>query len=172
MTQEQNKLTDNDFDAKYTCEYNRVMLRELAQQQDTGSTTIDDMAPFGGCMYETYGEEYARVQQMAAENPKRVWTVISCDGWEGIVAGWHYTNRLGYLITEQEWGSDEEEYTVYDERTVNDWFHTLEADVLSEMFVIPATEIDEDKKDELYEIWSEWDLDRREELMETFKAKD
>jgi len=168
----QNKLTDDDFFSKYTCEYNRVMQSKLAEQEDNGRTTIEDMAPYNGCMYETYDEEYQRVKEMVAQNPKRVWTIINCDGWEGIVAGWHWVNRMGYLITEQEWESDEEEYTVYDERTVNDWFLTLEADVLSEMFVIPATEIDEDKKDELYEIWSEWDLDRREELMETFKAKD
>ena len=168
----QNKLTDDDFFSKYTCEYNRVMQSKLAEQEDNGRTTIEDMAPYRGCMYETYDEEYQRVKEMVAQNPKRVWTIINCDGWEGIVAGWHWVNRMGYLITEQEWSSEEEEYTCYDERTVNDWFLTLEADVLSEMFVIPATEIDEDKKDELYEIWSEWDLDRKEELMETFKAKD
>lgn len=66
---------------------------------------------FGGCMYETYGEEVEYVRQVAIANPRRVWTIIDGDGeslW--YIAGMKFVNRLGYLVTEGEWQDEHEQY--------------------------------------------------------------
>jgi hypothetical protein len=73
-----------------------------------------------GNLYETYGEEVEYVQSM---HPNFVWTLVSGEGCDLIVAGYAYVNRLGYYITENPWNDDmdsvllsvEEECICYDE---------------------------------------------------------
>jgi hypothetical protein len=51
----------------------------------------------GGCLFETFGEELAFVRRQA---PETIWTLI--DGEDGdvyIVSGFHFVNRVGYLIS-------------------------------------------------------------------------
>lgn len=62
---------------------------------------IDDNASFDGCMFETYGEELEYIQNFAKENPKKIWTILDCDGKMYYSSGYHYVNRLGYFITEE-----------------------------------------------------------------------
>lgn len=94
------------FFAKYTPEHNKVLLAKKRED-----ISPDDIAPYAGCMYETYGEEYERVKQVLAENPKRVWTVLDGGGpYLCLSAGFHFVNRMGYIITEEEWENIEEEY--------------------------------------------------------------
>jgi len=57
---------------------------------------------FDGCMFETYGEELEYVQKIARESPRRVWTIVEVDGIMYYESGFHFVNRLGYLITEEE----------------------------------------------------------------------
>jgi hypothetical protein len=98
-----------EFEKKYHPEFNQVLAATW-----TKSLRLEDMCAYGGCLYETYGEEYERVLAMVKENPKRVWTILDGEGSALVVsAGWHYVNRLGYLITEEEWESPEEEYFDY-----------------------------------------------------------
>ncbi|HMP04538.1 MAG TPA: hypothetical protein PKC45_18780 [Gemmatales bacterium] len=50
-----------------------------------------------GCLFETYGEELALVRQ---QDPATVWTLV--DGDDGdmyVVSGFHFVNRIGYLIS-------------------------------------------------------------------------
>jgi hypothetical protein len=54
-------------------------------------------------MYETYGEE---VEYVKSIHPNFVWTLVSGDGCDLIVAGYAYVNRLGYYITENPWNDD------------------------------------------------------------------
>jgi len=72
---------------------------------------LGDNASFDGCMFETYGEELKIVQKINHLTPKRVWTIIECDGKMYYESGYHFVNRLGYLITEEEAEADVE-YTV------------------------------------------------------------
>lgn len=58
-----------------------------------------------GNLYETYGEEVEYIQSM---HPNFVWTLVSGDMCDLIVAGYAYVNRLGYYITENPW-SDEDD---------------------------------------------------------------
>ncbi len=54
-------------------------------------------APFNGCMFETFGEELIHV---LAESRTKVWTVFD-DPATLLISGYHITNSLGYIITEQ-----------------------------------------------------------------------
>lgn len=71
-------------------------------------------------MYETYGEEVEYVQN---HDPNFVWTLVTGDMSDLIVAGYAYVNRLGYYITEIPWEDDmdcvlisvEKECECYDE---------------------------------------------------------
>jgi hypothetical protein len=40
----------------------------------------------------------------------RLWTIVDADGDLLIVAGYHFVNRLGYLLTVEPWASADEEY--------------------------------------------------------------
>jgi hypothetical protein len=62
---------------------------------------LDPNAPFDGCMYETYGAERAFVEQINAEQPLTVWTVVEDDDGRAVaVDGLHWVNRLGFIVTE------------------------------------------------------------------------
>jgi len=124
-------LTEEQFDEKYKLVKNH----------------IDGNAPYDGCMFETYEEEYEYVKKMSEEHPKRVWTIVSGEAVEECddencffyadeepetyieemethlrkchsestvyITGFHYVNREGYLISEEEW-TDENEHCVLD----------------------------------------------------------
>lgn len=78
---------------------------------------LDNNASFDGNMFETYGDELEFVREMIKEN--RVITIIETDGDpdfdydkaydEGLetpldmmyVSGYHFVNRIGYLITKE-----------------------------------------------------------------------
>lgn len=68
----------------------------------------------GGTMYETYGAEEQFVREQVAVNPKKVWTLLDCDGKMICVSGWHYVNRFGYFVTEVECDNDNEFYSAED----------------------------------------------------------
>jgi hypothetical protein len=58
---------------------------------------FDMNASLDGCMFETYGEEFAFVQQ---QSPNCIWTLMtSNDGQLCLSSGYHFVNRLGYVIT-------------------------------------------------------------------------
>lgn len=58
-----------------------------------------------GYMFETYGKEQEYVY---AKHYKFVWTYMDVDGGTALVAGRHFVNRIGYLITEKPWESGDE----------------------------------------------------------------
>ncbi len=84
----ENKISEDDFYEIYKPQKNH----------------LDSNAAFDGCMFETYGEELGHVL-FILKNPdtaKTVWTIIDDNnGTMYYGAGFHYINRLGYLITEK-----------------------------------------------------------------------
>jgi len=55
----------------------------------------------GSDLFETYGPELAYVRAINGMNPGRVWTMV--DGDDGqivITSGYHFVNRIAYIITE------------------------------------------------------------------------
>ncbi|WP_145928524.1 hypothetical protein OH491_24300 [Termitidicoccus mucosus] len=62
---------------------------------------LDKNAAFDGHMFETFGPEYKTVERIAKKDPKRIATLLDCDGAIWIARGRHWVNRLGYLIGKQ-----------------------------------------------------------------------
>lgn len=77
-------LTEDEFWAQYKPVKNR----------------ITEDAPFDGCMFETYGQDMIHVLEVHEVYPHFIWTIIDTDNGLSITSGYHYVNRLGYLITE------------------------------------------------------------------------
>ncbi len=74
-------LSEQQFDARFPLLMNHLNIN----------------ASLDGCMFETYGEEFAFVQQ---QNPNCIWTLMtSNDGQLCLSSGYHFVNRLGYVIT-------------------------------------------------------------------------
>lgn len=63
---------------------------------------FDDNASWDGCMFETYGDELAYVQEQPDAN---VWTIIDGGGTEPdvLMSGKMRINRIGFIVTEQRW---------------------------------------------------------------------
>lgn len=78
------QLTIDEFYAAY-----------LPQRND-----FDDNASWNGCMLETYGKDYEYVKTVYALSPDHVWTIIEDDDGNPVLTnGFHYVNRIGYVVT-------------------------------------------------------------------------
>ncbi len=58
---------------------------------------LNPNASWQGCLFETFGEEaeFVRKQDLAS-----VWTLVDDgEGGECIMSGFHFVNRLGYLLS-------------------------------------------------------------------------
>lgn len=99
--------TDKELYEKYEFEYNQILEKQLNDSGNPHSLSLDDIAPFGGCMYETYGEE---IQYVISLPKNRIWTIIDEEGKMYLVAGYWRVNRVGYLISKTPWESDDEMY--------------------------------------------------------------
>jgi len=60
---------------------------------------LDDNASWGGMMYETYGAEMDYVRKIYEESPGRVWTVLDDGEVSFLSSGFHFVNRMGYIVT-------------------------------------------------------------------------
>ncbi len=50
-----------------------------------------------GCLFETYGEELDFVR---SQDPRTIWTLVDGDdGNQYVISGYHFVNRIGYLIS-------------------------------------------------------------------------
>lgn len=92
------ELTEDEFEQRFTPMQNH----------------LNDNACWNGCLFQTPGEELAFVRQ---QDPRRVWTLVANDdeaeeaiddngdGYlirnDYILSGFHWTDRIGYFISEQ-----------------------------------------------------------------------
>ncbi|MBX9580291.1 MAG: hypothetical protein K2X87_08295 [Gemmataceae bacterium] len=80
------EMTEDEFDARYTLVPNHLDLNASWAYGD---------GP--GCLFETYGEELAFVR---GQDPNTIWTLIDGDdGDQYLVSGYHFVNRIGYLLS-------------------------------------------------------------------------
>ena len=85
MTTTEIEITDDEFDATYQLRPNHL--------NPNASWAIDGV----GYLFETYGKELDFVRR---QDPRTVWTVL--DGDDGdiyVVSGYHFVNRIGYLVS-------------------------------------------------------------------------
>jgi hypothetical protein len=93
---------------------------KLFDEYKPRKNTINKHASFDGCMVETFEPEYDLVRKQWYRNKKCIWTLI--DGDDGrvyTVAGLHFVNRIGHIITEKPWESDTIEFDQDDKRISN-----------------------------------------------------
>lgn len=97
MDQALKVLTEDDFDNNYT------MNTKLK------SENFDNDGRF-----ETFGNDLEIVKNT---NERYVWTCVDGDDGMYFVAGYHLVNRIYYLITNEPWLNQDEEYLIqsYDE---------------------------------------------------------
>ena len=108
-------------------------------------------AAFDGHMFETYGEEIAFVVEQSRTS-KKVWTIIESDEKMYIVAGFHYINRVGYMITEEAWSSGDEEVELdSDELTLVEAIDTVETALRA--YVEDCLDEEVDSLPELQDAW-------------------
>jgi len=81
--------------------------KEFFEKYTPMKNPIDNNAAFNGTMYETFGEEMDFIN---IQNDKMIWTIIDEEDTMYILAGRHLVNRIGYIITKEEWENDEEIY--------------------------------------------------------------
>ena len=86
MTDTLIEMTEDEFDERYPLVPNHL-----------NPNATWGFGDEGGCLFETYGEELEFVRQ---QEPRTIWTLI--DGEDGdlyVVNGYHFVNRVGYLIS-------------------------------------------------------------------------
>lgn len=150
--QDNKELTISDFEQKYTIVKNH----------------LTENAPFENGLFETFGEELGYVYTQVPQN--KIWTIIDSAGWYGIIAGFHFVDRLGFLVTEQEWEKDDEQYVIADEGPVNDWFFDLTVEQQKSLFPELKLDPNKDQEDQLQDIWHNNCVDEKEEIMNKFKS--
>lgn len=102
------EITDITFSAEYKPQINHII-----RAQTSNEIGNDDICSFNGCMYETYGDEYEYVQDVAESTPNHVWSIIEVESGEMRYFAGFRDDAFGYLITEKEWTDIDTE--VYDE---------------------------------------------------------
>jgi hypothetical protein len=86
MTEAFMELTEDEFSDRYPLVPNHI-----------NPSAGWDIGEAGGCLFETYGEEFEFVRR---QNPRNVWTLV--DGDDGdmyVISGLHFVNRVGYLLS-------------------------------------------------------------------------
>jgi hypothetical protein len=79
-------MTEEEFDTRYPL---------LRNHLNPNASWVYGQGP--GCLFETYGEELEFVQR---QDPSTVWTLVDGDdGDQYLVSGFHFVNRIGYLIS-------------------------------------------------------------------------
>ena len=79
-------MTEDDYDQMYPLVTNHL--------NPNASWAFGD-GP--GCLFETYGEELAFVR---SQDLRTIWTLVDGDdGNQYVLSGYHFVNRIGYLIS-------------------------------------------------------------------------
>lgn len=97
------KITLDKFFEEYKPQVNHILRAKV------GSHIADeDIAPYAGCMYETFGEELNYINSFL-NKPRHlaksfhIWTIVDGEDDMVIQSGYWLVNRLGYIITEKPW---------------------------------------------------------------------
>lgn len=65
---------------------------------------------------------------------RRLWTTVEGDtGFLLLISGWHFVNRLGYVITARPYESDDDMMSVYDPEDLEDWEERIASEWAEEL---------------------------------------
>lgn len=76
-------------------EHKRIQQRTFDKKFTLFDNPRDDEQQF------EHFEPLDKIQMDIAQKENRLWTVVDCDGKLYIMAGWHFVNRLHYVITNE-----------------------------------------------------------------------
>lgn len=54
----------------------------------------------GSILLETYGADFDKVRDA---DESKVWTLLDCEGVLLVASGFHFVNRLNYILTAKPW---------------------------------------------------------------------
>lgn len=92
-------ISEVDFYEKY-----KPVINHLERKRQPKSVADEDIASYGGAMYETYGEDVEYIRSLCKEGKENlVWTITDCDGELIVQTGCWLINRIGYIVTENPW---------------------------------------------------------------------
>lgn len=124
-------LTWDEFEEKFNPIQNIVTKRE----------------EFNGWIFETYDQDINYIHDYNNNRPDHVWTIIDA-GVIQIVSGYHFVNRLGYVITAKPF-DPAIYYSVIDPEDIEDFkdeeYCGEVEEYLSENFGLDLTDLDLDK---------------------------
>ena len=95
------KITLDKFFADYKPQTNHIIRDKI-----NSDIKDEDIAPWSGCMYETYGEELDYIHSFF-KKPRHIWTIIEAGDELVIQAGYWLVNRMGYIVTERPWETED-----------------------------------------------------------------
>lgn len=49
-------------------------------------------------MFEVFGQDLAEVERIRSAEKALIWTIVECDSGDLLIEGFHFVNRVGYLI--------------------------------------------------------------------------
>lgn len=58
-------------------------------------------------LFETYDEDYEKVRYT---RPEYIWTLVDCGGKLYVIPGFHWVNRMNYLICKNPWKEGQRDY--------------------------------------------------------------
>lgn len=95
-----NAITEIEFDEVYKPKINHILRAEMDL-----SIADEDICSYGGTMYETYGDELNYICSLiTGGKSNHIWTVVEGDDGDLIIiAGYHFINRMGYIVTKKGW---------------------------------------------------------------------
>lgn len=81
----------------------KPQINHFERIKQSKSIADEDICSFSGCMYETFGEELEYVFNLT-KTTKKVWTIVEGDDNKLFYsAGFHYVNRIGFLVCAEEY---------------------------------------------------------------------
>jgi len=91
--------------------YTPISIESWSDKYRPLKNTLVSDAPFNGCMFETFGEELELIAMYM--NNRQIWTLVNGDdGNDYVIPGYHYVNRIGYFLTENEWENEDVEVII------------------------------------------------------------
>lgn len=86
--------------ANFASEADEKAYEDFIEKYKPIENPIGENVPFDGFMFETYGEELDFVQKRYEKAPGTVWTILDGEKGSYLASGYHFVNRLGYMVTE------------------------------------------------------------------------
>ena len=100
----EDNIDSNEFYDKYQPIYNHITNKEFQEGQTAGEDDIGSTQYF-----ETYDEELEYVKK---QPNNKIWTLINAEGQDIICQGYHFVNRVVYMIASVPYKKGDKEFFI------------------------------------------------------------